>query len=102
MAPDETAGVIARLRDHVHPLPDVREALLPHFTLGEAVPGAYLHRWKLEPGILRYAEEHLIAGARLHAPISSQLTGPWVGASAVTSAKKRHMASAASGPRWSA
>jgi SAM-dependent methyltransferase len=62
----EPAAVIAYLREHVHTLAALRDALLPHFTLGEPVPGPYLHRWNLEPG-LRDAEEHLIAAGRLPA-----------------------------------
>ena len=38
----------------------MHESLLAHFALGEPVPGPYLHRWNLEPG-LRDDEERLIA-----------------------------------------
>lgn len=54
------------MREHIHPLRSVREALLAYFTLGEPVPGPYLHRWNLGPG-LRDAEEHLIATGDLPA-----------------------------------
>jgi SAM-dependent methyltransferase len=60
------AGLVAAMREHIHPLRAVREALLPYFTLGEPVPGPYLHRWELGPG-LRDAEEHLIAAGKLPA-----------------------------------
>lgn len=60
------ADVIADLRDHIHPLGDVLEALEPWFSLGEPLRGPYLHRWELPPG-LRGIEERLIAAGRLPA-----------------------------------
>lgn len=54
------------MREHVHPLSAVCESLAPHFALGEPVPGPYLHRWNLEPG-LRDEEERLIAAGSLPA-----------------------------------
>jgi SAM-dependent methyltransferase len=63
---DSPADVIAHLRDHIHPLSAVLTALAPWFSLGEPVPGPYLFRWSLEPG-LRDAEEHLIGAGRLPA-----------------------------------
>ena len=54
------------MRGHIHPLDAVREALAPHFALGEPVRGPYLHRWHLPPG-LREAEERLIGAGRLPA-----------------------------------
>lgn len=62
----DAQSLIAFMREHVHPLSAVRESLLPHFALGEAVPGPYLHRWNLEPG-LRDDEEQLIAAGSLPA-----------------------------------
>jgi SAM-dependent methyltransferase len=62
----DPAGIIANLCEHVHPLSTIREALRPYFALGEPVPGPYLHRWNLEPG-LRDAEERLIANGQLPA-----------------------------------
>ena len=59
-------GLLAELREHVHSLSSIREALRPYFALGEPVPGPYLHRWNLEAG-LRDAEERLIARGRLPA-----------------------------------
>lgn len=63
---DDPLSLVADLREHVHPLSSIREALRPYFALGEPVPGPYLHRWNLEPG-LRDAEEHLIATGQLPA-----------------------------------
>jgi SAM-dependent methyltransferase len=57
---------IARAREHMHPLARVREALAPHFAVGEPVRGPYLYRWDLPPG-LREVEEALIAGGELPA-----------------------------------
>jgi SAM-dependent methyltransferase len=74
---DAVAGVAA-MREHVHPLSALREALAPYFSLGEPVPGPYLHRWNLEPG-LRDAEEHLIATGRLPAT-GARLVGTRLGA----------------------
>lgn len=63
---DDAQSLVTFMREHIHPLGLVREALLAHFTLGEPVPGPYLHRWNLDPG-LRDAEEHLIARGELPA-----------------------------------
>lgn len=62
----DAEGLVADMREHIHPLRAVRETLLPYFTLGEPVPGPYLHRWNLGPG-LRDVEEHLIATGKLPA-----------------------------------
>jgi SAM-dependent methyltransferase len=73
----DPAAVVAYVREHVHPLSALREALVPYFSLGEPVPGPYLHRWNLEPG-LRDAEEHLIATGRLPA-LGARLVGTRLG-----------------------
>jgi SAM-dependent methyltransferase len=62
----DASAVVADLREHIHPVSALRDALIPYFSLGEPVPGPYLHRWDLEPG-LRDTEEHLIATGRLPA-----------------------------------
>lgn len=62
----DAVAVIADLREHIRPVSALREALIPYFSLGDPVPGPYLHRWNLEPG-LRDAEEHMIATGRLPA-----------------------------------
>jgi len=64
---DHDAGsILEAMRRHIHPLDEVREALAPHFELGEPVRGPYLHRWHLPPG-LRDAEERLIGAGALPA-----------------------------------
>ena len=62
----DAESLVIFMREHIHPLGLVRASLLPHFALGEPVPGAYLHRWNLDPG-LRDDEEHLIATGNLPA-----------------------------------
>jgi SAM-dependent methyltransferase len=60
------AGVVADLREHLHPLSRLRDVLAEWFELGETVRGSYLHRWDLPAGV-RAAEEELIAAGRLPA-----------------------------------
>ena len=67
------AGILAGMRDHIHPLDAVRKALAPHFALGEPVRGPYLHRWHLPPG-LRENEERLIGAGRLPA-VGARMVG---------------------------
>ena len=62
----DPASILEAMRGHIHPLAAVREALHAHFDVGEAVPGPYLHRWHLPPG-LRDTEERLIGEGRLPA-----------------------------------
>jgi SAM-dependent methyltransferase len=59
-------SILEGMRGHIHTLDAVRDALAPHFALGEPVRGPYLHRWHLPPG-LREAEERLIGEGRLPA-----------------------------------
>jgi SAM-dependent methyltransferase len=54
------------LREHLHPLGDIRAALAPAFAFGEPVRGAYLYRWDLDPA-LRGVEERLVADGALPA-----------------------------------
>jgi SAM-dependent methyltransferase len=56
----------ADLREHLHPLGDIRAALGPAFSFGEPVRGAYLYRWDLDPA-LRAVEERLVADGALPA-----------------------------------
>jgi SAM-dependent methyltransferase len=60
------AGIVADLREHLHPLSRIREELAAWFELGEPVRGAYLHRWNM-PRELRVIEEELIAAGHLPA-----------------------------------
>ena len=59
-------SILEGMRGHIHTLDAVRDALAPHFALGEPVRGPYLHRWHLPPG-LRETEERLIGEGRLPA-----------------------------------
>jgi SAM-dependent methyltransferase len=58
--------IIAGLREHVHPLAAIREALTSWFDVGEPVLGPYLYRWKIDPA-LRGEEEDLIARGEIPA-----------------------------------
>lgn len=60
----DPAGMAAKLRDHLHSLGCVYEALGAWFALEAPVRGPYLHRWRAEPGLLE-AEERLIAAGGL-------------------------------------
>jgi SAM-dependent methyltransferase len=61
------------MREHVHRLATVADALEPWFELGPAARGSYLHRWHLEPG-LQPAEEALIATGDLPA-VGARIVG---------------------------
>jgi SAM-dependent methyltransferase len=65
-APEDPAQMVADMREHIHALGEVVDALRPGFALGEPVRGCYLHRWHLPPG-LRDEEERLIAQGELPA-----------------------------------
>ena len=71
--PHDAATMVAEHQHHLHTLKAVRAALAPHFTLGEPVRGAYLHRWGLDPA-LRGAEEELIAAGRIPA-VGARMVG---------------------------
>jgi ubiquinone/menaquinone biosynthesis C-methylase UbiE len=58
--------IIAGLREHVHPLGAIREALTSWFDVGVPVLGPYLYRWNLDPA-LRGEEEELIAAGSIPA-----------------------------------
>jgi SAM-dependent methyltransferase len=59
-------SMVAELRNHLHPLIDVLDALAPSFAFGEPVRGPYLHRWGLHP-LTRAVEEAEIAAGRMPA-----------------------------------
>ena len=65
-APDDPAEWAVGMREHVHPLEDVRAALADAFAVGHPVRGSYLYRWDLDPA-LRPVEERLIADGALPA-----------------------------------
>jgi SAM-dependent methyltransferase len=67
------AELIAGLREHLHTLDRLREALAPWFALGEPVRGAYLYRWEMPAGV-RETEERMIAAGELPA-IGARLVG---------------------------
>ncbi|MGH2804773.1 MAG: class I SAM-dependent methyltransferase [Thermoleophilaceae bacterium] len=58
--------LVAEMREHIHALALLREALAEWFRLEDPMRGPYLHRWDLPPG-LRGTEERLIAADRLPA-----------------------------------
>jgi SAM-dependent methyltransferase len=58
--------LIAGLREHVHPLGAIHEALTAWFDVGVPVLGPYLYRWKIDPA-LRGEEEGLIAAGEIPA-----------------------------------
>jgi 2-polyprenyl-3-methyl-5-hydroxy-6-metoxy-1,4-benzoquinol methylase len=60
------ADHVAEMREHLHPAAHIAEQLAPWFDVHEAVPCAYMYRWKLDPA-LRDEEERLIAGGELPA-----------------------------------
>jgi SAM-dependent methyltransferase len=66
------AEMVEGLREHIHALSTVQEALRPHFDLGPAIPGPYLHRWELRPE-LQEKEIDLIAEGLLPAVGSRQI-----------------------------
>jgi SAM-dependent methyltransferase len=68
----EPADVLG-VRDHMHSLARLREALRPHFELGEPVRGAYLYRWNI-PTDVRAEEEAGIAAGELPA-MGARLVG---------------------------
>jgi SAM-dependent methyltransferase len=65
-ASEDAPGLVAALREHIHPVSLLTETLAGDFALGEPVRGSYLHRWNLPPG-LRSAEEDLIAAGAIPA-----------------------------------
>lgn len=60
------ADHVAEMREHLYSLRQIRKELAPWFDLGEAVPGAYMYRWTIDPA-LRTQEEQLIAAGMLPA-----------------------------------
>ncbi len=69
----EAQEMLAGLREHLHPLGSIHDALEEWFLLPEPVRGPYLYRWELPPG-LRDVEEQLIADGRLPA-IGARMAG---------------------------
>lgn len=65
-ASEDAPGLVAALREHIHPVSLLTETLAGDFALGAPVRGPYLHRWELPPG-LRSAEEDLIAAGAMPA-----------------------------------
>jgi len=64
--PDTPEGIVSFMREHIHNLATLQDALAEWFELSPPVPGSYLYRWELSPQ-LRATEEELIAAGRLPA-----------------------------------
>jgi SAM-dependent methyltransferase len=60
--PHSPADHVAMMREHLHSLAHIREELAPWFDVSEAVPGAYLYRWKVDPAIRDEEEARIAAG----------------------------------------
>ena len=60
------ADHVAEMREHLHSAEHMAKELAPWFDVHEAVPCAYMYRWKIDPA-LRDEEERLIAGGELPA-----------------------------------
>jgi SAM-dependent methyltransferase len=58
----DPAELIEAMRHHIHRLHAITAALAPDFELSEPVPGPYLHRWHLPPGLLEAEEAAIAAG----------------------------------------
>ena len=65
-ADHEPADMLATLQEHIIPLARIRNELQAWFDVSAPIPGPYLYRWKLDPG-LRGEEELLIAAGALPA-----------------------------------
>ena len=63
---EHTVEDIVGVRDHMHSLATLREALAPWFAVGEPVRGPYLYRWEMPPG-MREPEETLIVSGDIPA-----------------------------------
>jgi SAM-dependent methyltransferase len=62
----EPDDLVADLRGHLHSVATIVGELGRWFDVGVPVPGAYLYRWEIDPG-LRGEEESLIAAGRIPA-----------------------------------
>jgi SAM-dependent methyltransferase len=62
----EAHAIVHGVRDHLHPLSRILEALEPWFELGEVERLPYLYRWELEPAV-RPREEDAIAHGEIPA-----------------------------------
>jgi len=64
--PTSSKEIVGWLRDHIHDLTTIQDALAEWFALGPPTRGPYLYRWELGPE-LRAPEVELIAAGRLPA-----------------------------------
>jgi SAM-dependent methyltransferase len=58
----DATGLVAALREHIHPVALIAETLASVFAVGEPVRGPYLHRWYLPPGLLSAELDRIAAG----------------------------------------
>jgi len=57
------ADHVAKMREHIDSVARIRTELAAWFDLSEAVPGAYLYRWKVDPALRAEEEAAIAAGA---------------------------------------
>jgi SAM-dependent methyltransferase len=62
--PETPAELIETMREKVHPIDLLGDALAPWYDLDEPIRGTYLYRWKLDES-LRPLEEQLVAAGEL-------------------------------------
>jgi SAM-dependent methyltransferase len=58
----EPADLVAELRDELHPLAALQDALAAAFELSMPIRGSYLYRWYLHDGLRATEEELIVAG----------------------------------------
>lgn len=70
---EDPSAVQADLVGHLHSVTALHEVLSEHFLIGAPIPGPYLHRWHLPPG-LREVEIDLIGRGELP-PTGARMLG---------------------------
>jgi SAM-dependent methyltransferase len=60
---EHTVEHVVAVREHMHTLAKVCEALAPWFAIGEPVRGPYIYRWEVPPGLRETEEDLIVSGA---------------------------------------